>query len=60
LFLNELPEFPGNGLELVAAPAARGRRGNARPFAVDADLLRALHAGGGDEPLSAQVTTERG
>ena len=44
----------------VAAPVARGRRGDAHPLAVDAELPRARHVGSGDESLPIQRATRRG
>ncbi len=50
LFLDELPEFQPQVLEL-AAPAAGDRRSRDLARQSPRDLSRALHAGGGDESL---------
>ena len=50
LFLDELPEFSPQALEL-AAPAARDRRGFDRARQSSRDVPGALHAGRSDEPL---------
>ena len=50
LFLDELPEFSGQVLELAAA-AARDRRSRDRACQSPCHLPITFHAGGGDEPL---------
>ncbi len=54
LFLDELPEFPRNVLE-VLAPAARRRHGQHRPRLDVADLPGALHAGRRHESLPLRL-----
>ena len=59
LFLDELPEFSPQALEL-AAPAARNRRSRHRARQSPHHLSGALHAGGGHEPMPLRARQRSG